>query len=163
MLLKLLIAGDGGQGIQTIADLISQAAFHKDFSISHVPNYGLEQRGGASLAFIQIGDKDVTYPKFKNPDILLIMSDEARKRILDFIPQSKKVIDIKDYLTILSQNNIPMNGCNIFFLGILVRVLEENKIDIKNEIFSLLEKKLGSKPNWEINKKNWELGLSHNS
>ena len=161
MLFKLLIAGDGGQGIQTMADIISQTAFHKDFSISYVPNYGLEQRGGASLAFIQIGDRDVAYPKFKNPDILLIMSDEVRARILDFIPQSKKVIDIKDLVEKIKENKISTNSYNIFFLGMLARVLEENKIDIKNDIFSLLEKKLNSKPNWEENKKAWELGIKN--
>lgn len=161
MLLKLLIAGDGGQGVQTMADIISQAAFNKDFSISYVPNYGLEQRGGASLAFIQIGDQTVSYPKFKNPDILLVMSDEARDRVGDFIPRSKKIIDVKDYLSFLTENKIALNSCNVFFLGIVALALVDNGIEMTEEIFSGLEKKLGSKPNWDVNKKNWELAITN--
>jgi len=161
MLLKLLIAGDGGQGVQTMADIISRVAFSKGFFVSYIPNYGLEQRGGTSLAFIQISDQAVSYPKFKNPGILLVMSDGARERVGDFIPQSKKIIDIKDYLSFLNENKIALNICNVFFLGILALALVDNGIEMTEEIFSGLEKKLGSKPNWEINKKNWELAITN--
>lgn len=161
MLFKLLIAGDGGQGVQTMASLISQAAFGKDFSVSYVPNYGLEQRGGASLAFVQVSDQEVAYPKFTSPDILVIMSDESRERVSEFEKKSKQILDIKDFGETLKENGILTKSYNIFFLGMLARVLEKNQIDIKNEIFSLLENKLKTKQNWEENKKAWELGIEN--
>jgi len=160
MLLKLLIVGDGGQGVQTMADVISKAAFEKDLFISYVPNYGLEQRGGASLAFIQLSDREVAYPKFSRPDILVIMSSEARARVVDFEQKSVKVIDIKDYLKILEENKVSPVSYNVFFLGVLAKVLTENKINLGTEIFSALEKKLSKKPNWEVNKKIFEVGLA---
>ena len=54
MIIKILLSGDGGQGIQLMSDLICRAAIQRGFFVSHMPNYGLEQRGGVSLAFIQI-------------------------------------------------------------------------------------------------------------
>lgn len=153
MLLKLLIAGDGGQGIQTMADIISQAAFSKDFFVSYIPNYGLEQRGGSSLAFLQISDRDVAYPKFSNPDILVVMSDESRARVLGYEHKSVKVIDVKDYSQVLEENKVGTTGYNVFFLGVLAKVLEDNKIKLGEDIFAALEKKLGKKPNWEENER----------
>jgi len=80
MHLKFLLAGDGGQGIQTIADIICKAVFEAGHYVSFIPNFGLEQRGGVSLAFIQMSDQEIGYPKFTKPDILLIMSEQARER-----------------------------------------------------------------------------------
>ena len=45
MILKILLAGDGGQGIQSISDLLAQASFANGLNITQIPNYGLEQRG----------------------------------------------------------------------------------------------------------------------
>jgi len=53
--MNILLAGDGGQGIQTMAYVISQVIFDdKKFNISLIPNYGLEQRGGVSMVFLKI-------------------------------------------------------------------------------------------------------------
>lgn len=153
MILKILIAGDGGQGVQTIAEIISRAAFLKNFFVSFIPNYGLEQRGGVSLAFIQIGDHDVVYPKFSIPDILIIMSDQARERVAGYKRKSVKIIDIKDLKNILLDYNIKDSSNNIFILGILGKILRSKKIILDKEIFSILEDKLGEKINWEENKK----------
>jgi 2-oxoglutarate ferredoxin oxidoreductase subunit gamma len=158
MLLKILIAGDGGQGIQIMADVISQAAFAKDLFVSYVPNYGLEQRGGASLAFIQISDRDVAYPKFSSPDILVIMSDESRVRVAGYGHKGVKVIDIKDFLQILDANEISPTSYNVFFLGVLTKVLEDNQIKLGDDIFAALENKLSKKPNWEENKRVYLIG-----
>jgi 2-oxoglutarate ferredoxin oxidoreductase subunit gamma len=46
---KIIIAGEGGQGIQTIAHAFARAAFLDDLNVSFMPNYGVEQRGGVSL------------------------------------------------------------------------------------------------------------------
>lgn len=152
MLIKLLIAGDGGQGVQTMAEIISQAAFGQDLFVSYVPNYGLEQRGGSSLAFIQISDHDVAYPKFSSPDILVVMSDESRARVVGYERKSVKVIDIKDYLSDLISGNINKRSYNVFFLGVLAKVLEESAGELGKKIYTELEKKLSKKPNWDENK-----------
>ena len=74
MNIKILLSGDGGQGIQLISNMICAAAFQNDLHVTSIPNYGLEQRGCVSLNFIQVSDKKIVYPKFTKPYILLIMS-----------------------------------------------------------------------------------------
>ncbi|KKP59398.1 MAG: 2-oxoacid:acceptor oxidoreductase, gamma subunit, pyruvate/2-ketoisovalerate [Candidatus Magasanikbacteria bacterium GW2011_GWC2_34_16] len=151
MILKILLAGDGGQGIQTIAEIICRAAFQKNWHVSYIPNYGLEQRGGVSLSFIQISDKVIGYSKFTTPDILLIMSEQARARVKNY-ESGIMNYDVKDYAQKLEEQKIGKSSYNIFFLGLLVKYLEEKNVLKKEEVYELLEKKLGKKLNWEENK-----------
>ena len=61
---KILIAGEGGQGVQSLSKILLDILNNKDFHISFVPNYGVEQRGGVSLGYIQFGTENIYYPKF---------------------------------------------------------------------------------------------------
>ncbi len=170
MLIKILLAGEGGQGIQTIADVISKAAFEKGLNISSIPNYGLEQRGGVSLSYIKISDEEIAYPRFTRPDILLIMSDEARERTKKYVvaqgfspdgtAEAVRILDIRDYKNILQEKNVPVYAYNIFFLGVLAKILEERGILTNIEISKFLEEKLSKKQGWEENKKAFETGLN---
>lgn len=165
MLLKILLSGDGGQGIQLLSHFICQAAFLNDWKVSHIPNYGLEQRGGVSLAYIKISDKDIVYPKFSKADILLIMSDQSRERIEQYQKEGVEVIDSRSFIDELNKVNIPIRSHNIFFLGLLTKMLVEKGVCKKDDIFNLLENKLREKDGWEDNKKAFELGyfyLSNN-
>lgn len=146
MLLKILIAGDGGQGVQTMAGIISKAVFQNDKHVSFIPNYGLEQRGGASLAFVQISDRDIVYPKFSKPDVLVIMSEQARERTKDY--SAATVLDAKDADAATAGSSL-----NMLFLGKLCKILESEKMLAREEVLNLLEQKLKNKPGWEENKK----------
>lgn len=175
MTLKLLLSGDGGQGIQLLADIICVAAFQNNLHVSFIPNYGLEQRGGVSLAYIKISDKEIGYPRFNKPDILLIMSEQARERTkknqFEDIPAQGalpaygwgsacggEILDTMDYREMLMKENISPRSYNIFFLGIIAKILQEKNICQTEQIFELLDKKLSVKPGWEDNKKAFEVG-----
>jgi len=158
MNIKILLSGDGGQGIQLIADMICRASFDAGWHVTSIPNYGLEQRGGVSLNFIQISDKKIVYPKFTKPDILLIMSDQARERVERFkIEDLRFKIDLKNYGEFLKEQTVPMQSHNIFCLGLIAKILEEKNIVKREDVFVLLEKKLGNKAGWEENKRCWSL------
>ncbi len=161
MLLKILLSGDGGQGIQLISDMLAQAAFANGFFISQIPNYGLEQRGGVSLSYLIISDQEINYPRFSKPDILLVMSEQARERTKKFRVHSSEfiVLDIADYQNFLEEQKIGKISYNIFFLGLISKLLAEKNILRIEEIFGLLEKKLASKSNWEGNKWAFEEGV----
>lgn len=155
---KILLAGDGGQGIQTIADVICRAVFENNKHVTHIPNYGLEQRGGVSLAFIQISDRGIMYPKFTRPDILIIMSSQARERTKSYQSEAGRIFDIKDYVEEMNKNNIPAQSQNIFFLGLLSKVLEYEGFLKTDETLMILAGRLKSKPGWEQNEKAFESG-----
>ena len=160
MLIKILLAGEGGQGVQTIADVLSKTAFEKGLIVSSIPNYGLEQRGGVSLSYIKISDEEIIYPRFTHPDILLILSEQARERTKEYQAKSVKIIDINDYKNILEKENIKLQGYNIFFLGLIAKILADKGVLGNKEVLDFLERKLSSKPGWEDNKKAFEFGIN---
>lgn len=161
---KILLSGDGGQGIQIMADMISRAAFARDLHLTSIANYGLEQRGGVSLNFLQISDSIITYPKFSKPDIIIILSQQADDRTQEYQHADCQVLQINDYKEKLDGHKIPRKSWNIFFLSMLTKILEEKDIVKVEDVFALLEKKLESKQNWEENKKAFDLGKGiHNS
>ena len=160
MLLKILLSGDGGQGVQTIADVLSQAVLKSGLEIMSIPNYGLEQRGGISLVFIKISDKEIGYPKFTTSDILLILSDQARMRTTQYQQPETQIIDVKEYKEKLLQAGVRLQSFNIFFLGLLAKILIDKKVCQLSDVELLLEKKLSKKLGWEENKKAFNLGYN---
>lgn len=89
---KVLFAGEGGQGVQVIAEILAKAAFKEGKSSLYIPNFGVEQRGGTSLAFVVINQKPIAYPKFQQADFLAILSDRSIKRVEPYLGPKTKVI-----------------------------------------------------------------------
>jgi len=156
---KLLLAGDGGQGIQLLSNIICESAFEKGLEVTHIPNYGLEQRGGVSLAFIKIDDNKIVYPKFTTPDLMLVMSDQARERVENHFGEKQEVLDIKDFKETLVGKGIISRSYNIFFLGKIFKILLEKELIDINFAKNYLKNKLSSKPGFEDNLKALEFGF----
>ena len=77
---RIAIAGEGGQGVQMIAEILAEAADKMGKSAIYIPNFGVEQRGGVSIAFVQISDGPIGAPKFVESDILIPVSPRAVDR-----------------------------------------------------------------------------------
>ena len=107
--IKILIAGEGGQGIQTVSKILIETAYHKNLEVSFVPNYGVEQRGGVSLGYIQFGEKKIGYPKFIKSDILVLLSQRSLERAKDYINPKVKIIYNKDLIKKDISNNFGFN------------------------------------------------------
>lgn len=79
---KIAIAGEGGQGVQMIAEILAEAANQMGKNAIYIPNFGVEQRGGVSIAFVQISDGPIGAPKFVEADILIPVSPRAVDRTI---------------------------------------------------------------------------------
>lgn len=77
---KIALAGEGGQGVQSIAEILAEAANEQGKQALYIPNFGVEQRGGVSIAYVQISDGPIGAPKFQKADILIPLSPRAVKR-----------------------------------------------------------------------------------
>ncbi len=77
---KIALAGEGGQGVQSIAEILAEAANEEGKQALYIPNFGVEQRGGVSIAYVQISDGQIGAPKFVKADILIPLSPRAVKR-----------------------------------------------------------------------------------
>ncbi|HHY36728.1 MAG TPA: pyruvate oxidoreductase subunit gamma [Firmicutes bacterium] len=79
-LTKIALAGEGGQGVQAVGEILAEAAFLAGMEAAYIPNFGVEQRGGVSIAFVQMGTERIGAPKFKKADILVALSQRAVER-----------------------------------------------------------------------------------
>jgi len=76
-LVRIALAGEGGQGVQSVAEILAEAAYSKGKQTIYIPNFGLEQRGGVSIAFLQVSDNRIGAPKFNKADVVIAMSQRA--------------------------------------------------------------------------------------
>lgn len=91
---KICLAGEGGQGVQSVAEIIAAAANAEGREALYIPNFGVEQRGGVSIAYLQIGDQPIGAPKFDKADILIALSDRAVRRCKQYVgPETVYVYD----------------------------------------------------------------------
>jgi 2-oxoglutarate ferredoxin oxidoreductase subunit gamma len=79
-LIRIALAGEGGQGVQSIAEILAEAAYNERKHTIYIPNFGLEQRGGVSIAFIQFSERRIGAPKFEKADVVIALSDRAVPR-----------------------------------------------------------------------------------
>lgn len=76
-LTRIALAGEGGQGVQSVAEILTEAAYNEEKNTIYIPNFGLEQRGGVSIAFIQFSEERIGAPKFNKADVVIALSGRA--------------------------------------------------------------------------------------
>ncbi|MEY4744657.1 MAG: hypothetical protein RL272_602 [Candidatus Parcubacteria bacterium] len=94
---KIVVCGEGGQGALSIAKIIAYAAWLQGRKSVYVPYFSTEKRGGVSMAFAQISDEPIPFPKFSKADLWVVMSQRSIDRIFDYLQEGTKVI-VNSYL-----------------------------------------------------------------
>lgn len=80
-LTEIRVAGFGGQGVILSAILLGKAAsIYQGAYATMTQNFGPEARGGACSAQLVLSDSPILYPYITQPDILVVMSQEAYVR-----------------------------------------------------------------------------------
>ncbi len=78
---EIRIAGFGGQGVILSAIVLGKAAsIYENGFATMTQNFGPEARGGACSAQLVLSDSPVLYPYTTQPDLMVIMSQEAYNR-----------------------------------------------------------------------------------
>jgi len=97
-LTEIRVAGFGGQGVILSALVLGKAAsIHQGEFATMTQNFGPEARGGACSAQLLLSDKPILYPYVAQPDVLVVMSQEA---------YSKFVPELKDRGTLLIERDL---------------------------------------------------------
>jgi indolepyruvate ferredoxin oxidoreductase beta subunit len=70
----IYLVGVGGQGVLTIAEIITEAAFHQGIPVNYYPTEGMAQRGGFVKAQVRLG-RPFTGPNLpeKGADLVIAM------------------------------------------------------------------------------------------
>lgn len=159
-LIRIALAGEGGQGVQSVAEIIAEAAYNEKKQTIYIPNFGLEQRGGVSIAFIQVSDTRIGAPKFNKADVVLALSERAIARTAAYSDENtlfvydssfkinpdelpKKVKRIIDLPAIDTANNeLHPRVFNIIIMGAVIGLTHVVSFEAAREA---LESKLGYK------------------
>ena len=89
---KMVLAGEGGQGVQSVAKILVEAGYEAGKQVLYIPNFGVEQRGGVSIAFCQIADEKIGEPRFAKGDIVIMLSDRAIDRCATYVDKNSVVV-----------------------------------------------------------------------
>lgn len=178
---KILLAGEGGQGVQVIAEILTLAAKDQNDETSYIPNFGVEQRNGVSMAFVQISKDEVSYPKFSTADIVVAMCDRSVEAIETFADNNTLVIfdgsNIKEDLLKpladkypksinlqakkIANEQLSPKAANVIFLGVVAANIADLDREVIRRIMNEKFKKYTDK-NPELGKMNnaaYDLGL----
>lgn len=129
---KIALAGEGGQGVQSVAEIIAEAANEEGREAIYIPNFGVEQRGGVSIAFLQISDEPIGSPKFEIGDIVVALSDRAVLRTRQYVGEN--TIFVYDSSIEGIENDLPTNAKKI----LAIPALEVAKNELHPRVFNVI-------------------------
>ena len=69
-----LIAGFGGQGVQTLGQLLTYAASDANKFATYLPAYGGEMRGGTSNCTVKISDEQIGAPAARSYNYVVVLN-----------------------------------------------------------------------------------------
>ncbi len=104
-LTEIRLAGFGGQGVILSAIVLGKAAsIYQGGFATMTQNFGPEARGGACSAQLVISDSPVLYPYVTQPDIMVILSQEAYVRFGSEVKEGGILIVEQDLVRISDIN-----------------------------------------------------------
>lgn len=92
----------------------------------------MKQRGGVSIAFVQIGDQQIEAPKFKTGDIVIALSDRAVRRVgMHVGPQTVFIYDSGIQGV---EDDLPKNAQRV----LVIPALETANQELHPQVFNIL-------------------------
>lgn len=140
MLKEILFLGIGGDGVQLISNLLSNAVNDLNYKVSNFYIYGSQVRGGESTVVIKISDEEIINPIYSSPDFVVVLNDTYIDKYKEDFNKNTKIIKIDDEKVLKNKN--------ILILSKLVKNVFDDKtllVKINDNILKQLEKKLKDK------------------
>ena len=77
MLLEMIFAGFGGQGVLSMGTLLAYAAMKEGKEVSWMPSYGPEMRGGTANVTVILSDDRVSSPVLQSYDTAILLNQQS--------------------------------------------------------------------------------------
>lgn len=98
---EIRFAGFGGQGLLLAGIILGKtAAIYAGKHAAQTQSYGTEARGGASQCNVVIDDQEITYVGVVNPDVFVVMSQEAYDKLVGEVKEMGQVFYEADLVKI---------------------------------------------------------------
>lgn len=169
---EIRFAGFGGQGLLLAGILLGKtAALYAGKQAAQTQSYGTEARGGASQCNVVIDDREITYVGVVNPDVFVVMSQEAYDKLIGEVKEGGLVFYDSDLVKIKENpglRQIPVSStsaakelgkqmvANVVMLGAMI---ERTKI-VDMELVKACLKESVPPGTEELNLKAFDLGRS---
>lgn len=89
---EIIIAGFGGQGVMLIGRLLAHAGMTEGKSVSWIPAYGPEMRGGTANCSVVVSDEPIGSPVVAEPDALIAMNRPSLEKFVSSVKPDGVVI-----------------------------------------------------------------------
>jgi len=80
MMIKTIFAWFGGQGVLSMGLSLGQAAMREGRSVTYLPAYGAEVRGGTANCTVAISDEEIASPVASSPEFVVAMNQPSMVR-----------------------------------------------------------------------------------
>ncbi len=105
MLVKILFAGAGGQGVLTIGNVLGNAAMLEDYYVTYLPSYGAAVRGGTANCTLSISDEEIASPVASAPDFIVALNQPSAETFINRLQSGGQMIYNSSLI-----NSIPYRG-----------------------------------------------------
>lgn len=173
---SVMIAGFGGQGVLFVGKLLAYQGIVEDKSVTWLPTYGPEMRGGTANCCVILSDTPVGSPIVDNPDVLIAMNLPSLEKYEKTV--SKGGIILVD--SFLIERKVDRDDVNVFYIPatklatelgsaslanmiILGKMMRETSFVDYNNLDAALHKVVSArhKDLLELNKKALEIGYNY--
>jgi 2-oxoglutarate ferredoxin oxidoreductase subunit gamma len=96
---EIRLSGSGGQGLLLAGIILAEAAINDGKNAVQTQSYGPEARGGASKSEVLISDAAIDFPKVRNCDLLLALTQKAYEQYNEGLKEDGILI-IDDSVTV---------------------------------------------------------------
>lgn len=157
--MRFVFAGFGGQGVMLMGQILAYAGMIEGKSVTWMPSYGPEMRGGTANCTVVVEDKEVASPVVDKAEVVVAMNIPSMLKFQSFVTDggylflNESVIDReperKDEINIykINCNEIAdeLGNLKVANMVMLGAVIGATNIVSKESVIKALEQKLTGK------------------
>ena len=172
-MIKLLLAGQGGQGVLSAGKFLAESGLHEGKEVTYLPAYGPEMRGGTANCSVIISEHAIASPLCNKPDVLIAMNGPSFHKFAPRVKSGGIIIvngSVSDcyagrddvHVYDVAANDIAIEtgdvrSANMVMLGAFIALTGAVK---EKSIFNCLNEKFVGKPHvCEVNGKAFRAGM----
>ena len=174
MLIKTIFAGFGGQGVLSMGLNLAMAAMLESKTVTYLPAYGAEVRGGTANCTVAISDEEIASPVASSPEFVVAMNQPSMIRFQHQIQSgglfflNSSLIDAEIIRGDIDIIKVPANGiaeemgsprsANMVMMGVFTK--KSNLVSLESVIEGLAKALKGKQKLLAINKEALEAGYN---
>ena len=169
---EVIMSGFGGQGLMMIGKLLAYAGLEENKSVTWLPSYGPEMRGGTANCTVCIGDKPIGSPLITTPKAAVVMNQPSLEKFAPtlrpggLLVVNSTLISIRSDRTDIKSFRIRADdiaaelgnrrSANLVMLGAFIGL---DEVVSHKTIVKAIEKTFASKPQFiDVNRKTFMKG-----